>query len=157
MPRRRVPEVVRQRMWAALIKAANNHHDYPTKGIQMLIAKDAGVTKTAVSDWKKPFGNYPEDKTLRRLADTYGVSAEILSGWKEGDVLSEDFGPPDKALARSVDLAEQIAKRMIENPGLDDLLRVQRRVNELMLEGRSDQEIKGFLFDELDGGEPDET
>ncbi len=139
MPRRKPDDAVKQRMWAAVLKAANHHHDYPSRGIQTLISTDAGVSKAAVSDWKH-LGNYPEEKTLRRLADTYGVSAEILSGYVEGDVLAEGFGPPDKMLTRSVNLTEQIASRMIKNPGMSDLLRVQRRVNELMLEGRSENQ-----------------
>ncbi|MBS9405681.1 helix-turn-helix transcriptional regulator [Halomonas sp. TRM85114] len=68
-------------MWTALLRAAKRHHgQVADRGLVTLIARDAGVSKAAVSDWKK-LGNYPEASTLRRLADLYRVSAEELSGF----------------------------------------------------------------------------
>lgn len=155
MPRRRPDDAVKQRMWDALWKAAKRHHNYPRdRGMNKKIATDAGVSRTAVTDWKK-LRNYPEEETLLRLADLYGVSAEVLSGYIEGDVLGEDFGPPDKMLHRSVELTRKIIKRLVPNPSLEDYVRVSTRVNELMVQGRSDEAIKGLLLDELSDDEPD--
>lgn len=149
MPRRKPDDAVKQRMWAAVLKAANRHHNYPTKGIQTRIANDAGVSKAAVSDWKN-LGNYPEEETLRRLADLYGVSAEILSGYIEGDVLATNYGPPDEMLRRSTEITNQVLKRLLPDFTLEQFMAVSQRVNQLILEGRSDAEVRGYLFDEID-------
>jgi transcriptional regulator with XRE-family HTH domain len=79
MPRRKPDNLVKERMWTALIKAAKSYHRHDAdRGMVTKIAADAGVSKASVSEWKNK-GNYPEEATLRRLASLYNVSAESLS------------------------------------------------------------------------------
>lgn len=153
MPRMRPDDQVKRRMWAALLKAAKRHHQQDAdRGMVTQIARDAGVSKAAVSDWKNG-GNYPEEATLRRLADLYRVSAEELSGYIEPSSRPDLFGPPDPDMTRAVDLAEQVMGRMHPNASLAEFADLARYANRLILHGMSDAEVKGYLFDKLDENE----
>lgn len=155
MPRYRPDDQVKRRMWAALLRAAKRHHGLAAdRGMVTQIAKDAGVSKAAVSDWKNA-GNYPEASTLRRLADLYRVSAEELSGYIEPEPDRPPYGPPNEIMRRSMDITEQMLGRLHPEANLKEILDVARRANELFLQGLSEQEVKGTLYDELtseDGG-----
>lgn len=151
MPRMRPDDQVKRRMWAALLRAAKRHHQQDAdRGMVTQIAKDAGVSKAAVSDWKNG-GNYPESETLRRLADLYRVSAEELSGYVEPSHRPDLFGPPDPDMTRAVDLTEQVMNRMQPDASLAEFAELARYANKLILQGMGDAEVKGYLFDRLDG------
>ena len=108
-----------------------------------LIARDAGVTKASVSEWKRG-SSYPEDATLRRLADRYGVSVTAIAGYNEP---LDDLGPPDELMRRASDITEQVLTRLMPNAELEQFIQVAGRANELILAGKSDNEVKGELFD----------
>lgn len=149
MPRKKPDEAVKQRMWAALSTAAKRYHNQDVdRGIVTRIAEDAGVSKAAVSDWKNG-GNYPEESTLRKLASLYSVSAEALSGYPTTVNIDDYFGPPDELMRRSVDIAEQVVNRLLPDASRSQVIEVVRRANALILEGYSDAEVRGHLFDEL--------
>ncbi|MDX1488276.1 MAG: helix-turn-helix transcriptional regulator [Acidiferrobacterales bacterium] len=144
MARRRPDDLIKQRMWAALLKAAQRHHDHPAEyGMITLIARDAGVTKASVSEWKRG-SSYPEDATLRRLADLYRVPVTAIAGYDEP---LNDLGPPDKLMRSAADITEQVLSRLLPDAGLEEFMQVTTRANELILDGKSDQEVKGELFD----------
>lgn len=155
MPRMRPDDLVKERMWSALLKAAKRHHQHDAdRGMVTLIAKDAGVSKASVSEWKNK-GNYPAEETLRKLSGLYGVSSESLSGYIDRDVLKGSYGPPDEMLERSVTITRQVLKTLLPDATLDQFIAVSRRANQLIIEGRSDAEVRGYLFDEIaeDGGD----
>jgi len=141
---------VKERMWSALLKAAKRHHQHDAdRGMVTLIARDAGVSRASVSEWKNK-RNYPADESLRRLADLYGVSAEALSGYTPGmDVFGTHYGPPDELLRTATDITEQVIKTLMPDASLDQFISVARRANELMVQGISNNEVRGILFDEV--------
>jgi transcriptional regulator with XRE-family HTH domain len=156
MPRRKPDNLVKERMWTALLKAAKSYHRHDAdRGMVTKIAADAGVSKASVSEWKNK-GNYPEEATLRRLASLYNVSAESLSGYNDRDVMAEHYGPPDEMLERSVTITRQVLKTLLPDATLDQFVAVTRRANELIVEGRSDAEVRGYLFNELTEGESED-
>ncbi len=149
MPRMRPDDLVKQRMWSALLNAAKRHHGQAAdRGMVTQIAKDAGVSKAAVSDWKNG-GNYPEPQTLRRLADLYRVSAEELSGYVEPSPHPERYGPADEVTTTAIDIAERLLDRLEPDAGLPKFAATARRAAELLMEGQSEAEVRGTLFDEL--------
>lgn len=149
MPRMKPDNIVKQRMWAALLKAAKRHHRQDAdRGMVTRIATDAGVSKAAVSDWKNG-GNYPEPSTLRRLADLYGVSAEELSGYVESPPSGPRALPADDLLRRSIDITEQVLGALKPDATLAETMATARRANALLLQGCTDVEVRGYLFEEL--------
>jgi transcriptional regulator with XRE-family HTH domain len=149
VPRYRPDDQVKRRMWAALLRAAKRHHGaVADRGMVTQIAKDAGVSKAAVSDWKNQ-GNYPEASTLRRLADLYRVSAEELSGYAEEERGSAPYGPPDELLRISMDITEEMLGRLQPGASMREILGVARRAHDLFMQGLSEKEVKGTLYDEL--------
>jgi transcriptional regulator with XRE-family HTH domain len=153
MPRFRPDDLVKRRMWAALLRAAKRHHgQVADRGMVTQIARDAGVSKAAVSDWKN-LGNYPEASTLSQLADLYRVSAEELSGYIEQTQAGLQFGPPEDLMQRSTDITEHVLSVLRPNSGLKEIMAVSRRASELVLKGLSDREVKGHLFEELTLGD----
>jgi transcriptional regulator with XRE-family HTH domain len=150
MPRMKPDDLVKRRMWSALLKAAKRHHQTATdRGMVTQIARDAGVSKAAVSDWKN-LGNYPEPATLRRLADLYGVSAEELSGYVEPSLMAARYDPASPDLARAIDLTERVIDRLKPDATLSEFADYARYANKLILQGMSDEEVQGHLFNRLD-------
>lgn len=148
MPRRRPDDTVKAKMWSALENAAKDYHQRingTTKGIQTRIANDAGVTKSSVSEWKNRI-SYPEDATLRKLADLYEVPWEGISGFSpaQGDV-----GPPVELLGRAADITELVVVELLPDGTTAQFLKVMRRAHQLLLEGQSDAEVRGQLFYEV--------
>lgn len=152
MPRRKPDDAVKSRMWAALLKAAKRHHQQDVdRGMVTRIAEDAGVSKASVSEWKRG-RNYPEDATLRRLADLYGVSAEALSGYPPvltDRELESRYGPPDEMLRRAADITELVVTELLPSGTTEQFVDVMRRAHELLAEGASDSEARGQLFLEV--------
>ncbi len=129
------------------MQAAKDHHDHPaTHGMVTKIATDAGVTKASVSEWKNGL-SYPEDMTLRRLADLYRVPAERIAGY---DSPYGDMGPPNELMRRATDITEKVLKVMLPGANLQQIMTVAQRANELILEGMDDASVKGHLFDEVE-------
>lgn len=152
MPRRKPDDEVKARMWSALLRAAKRYHQQDAdRGMVTRISEDAGVSKASVSEWKNS-RNYPEDATLRRLADLYGVSAEMLSGYPpmltEQD-LADRYGPPDEMLRRAADITEMVVVELLPDGTTDQFVEVMRRAHELLAEGASDSEVRGQLFLEV--------
>lgn len=146
MARRRTDSEIKRRMWSALLFAAMKHHNASKEhGMLTAIAKDAGVSKASVSEWKAR-KSYPEDFTLRKLADLYRVSADSISGYTDS---SDDHGPPDELLKRAADMTEAIVEELIPNGSTNQFLTVMRRAHELILSDKSDVEAHGILFDEV--------
>jgi len=146
MARRRTDDDIKRRMWSALLAAAMKHHQTDKEhGMLTSIAKDAGISKASVSEWKTG-KSYPEDFTLRKLASLYGVSADSISGYSDSD---ESYGPPDEILKRAADMTSAIVEELLPNGSTDQFLTVMRRAHELILENKSDAEAHGILFDEV--------
>lgn len=146
MARRRTDDVIKRRMWSALLRSAMDYHNATAeRGMITRIAQDAGVSKASVSEWKHAT-SYPEDATLRRLASLYRVSSEYLSGYKDS---TEDYGPPDIMLTRAADITESIIEELLPQGSVEQFVRVMRRAHELVLEGKQDAEVRGTLFEEV--------
>lgn len=147
MPRRRPDDAVKSAMWGALLEAAKRHHNHPADhGMVTVIARDAQVSKASVSEWKNLI-SYPEDATLRRLADLYQVSAESISGYKQPDY--EGFGAPDELLRRASDLTADVCATLLPEGSVHQFVAVMNRAHELLLDGHSDDEALGKLFREF--------
>ena len=146
MARRRTDDDIKRRMWSALLAAAMKHHNTDREhGMLTAIARDAGVSKASVSEWKTG-KSYPEDATLRKLAGLYRVSAESLSGYSSND---EEYGPPDELLARAADITQSIIEELLPNGSSAQFISVMRRAHEIILEGKEDAEARGILFEEV--------
>lgn len=146
MARRRTDEVIKRRMWSALLRSAMHYHGASAeRGMITRIAEDAGVSKASVSEWKGAV-SYPEDATLRKLADLYRVSAESLSGYSTNQ---EEYGPPDELLARAADITQSIIEELLPNGSSAQFINVMRRAHEIILEGKEDAEARGILFEEV--------
>jgi len=146
MPRHKPDTATSERMWSALLHAAKRHHGVDKDfGMTTVIAKDAGVTKGSVSNWKTG-RTFPSGEAIRRLADLYGVSAQHLAG---EDVPSGKFGPPDDLLRRAGDITELVVTELLPNGTTDQFLGVMRRAHELLLQGRPDSDVRGQLFLEV--------
>lgn len=59
------------------------------------VAKEAGVTQTALSNWKTGKST-PTTKTLQKLADYFGVTIDYLMTGKEEDEKEPQLKPKDK-------------------------------------------------------------
>ena len=59
------------------------------------VAKEAGVTQTALSNWKTGKST-PTTKTLQKLADYFGVTIDYLMTGKEEDEKEPHLKPRDK-------------------------------------------------------------
>ena len=55
------------------VKACNSRNKAPSA-----VATDIGISKATVTGWKN--GSTPNDATLRKLADYFGISPEELTG-----------------------------------------------------------------------------
>lgn len=153
MPRRRPDDTVKARMWAALLKAAKAHHSHPSDhGMLTLIANDAGVSRSSVWEWKKGL-SYPEDDTLRKLADLYHVPWEGIAGYDAG---VEEVGPPVELLDRAADVTELIIEELLPDGSTRQFMGVMRRAHELLLEGMSDAEVSYQLMREVRQKKKDE-
>lgn len=146
MPKHRPSPATSARMWSALLKAAKRHHHLDKEfGIITVIARDAGVTKGSVSNWKTG-RTFPSGEVIRRLADLYGVSAEYLTGEQ---VPEGEYGPPDALLRRAADITELVVTELLRDGSSEQFLAVMRRAQELILQGRSDAEVQGQLLYEI--------
>ena len=54
------------------------------------VAKEAGVTQTALSNWKSGRST-PTTKTLQKIADYFGVTIDYLMTGNEDGLLKENF------------------------------------------------------------------
>ncbi len=146
MPRRRPTDSELATTWNSILLAAKRHHRQDAdRGMSTLIAADAGVTKASVSEWKNGH-SHPSDATIRRLATLYGVSASQLVGYPS---VPGDYGPPDEILNRAADITELIISELLPNGTSDDFLAVMRRANALLIQGKSDAEVRGQLLLEV--------
>lgn len=146
MPKHKPSPATSARMWSALSKAAMRHHHLDKDfGIITLIARDAGVTKGSVSNWKTG-RTFPSGDAIRKLADLYGVSAEYLTGEQ---VPQGEYGPPDTLLRRAADITELVVTELLRDGSSEQFLAVLRRAQELILQGRSDAEVQGQLLYEV--------
>ncbi len=59
------------------------------------VAKEAGVTQTALSNWKTGKST-PTTKTLQKLADYFGVTIDYLMTGKEEEEKEPQLKPKDK-------------------------------------------------------------
>lgn len=109
------------------------------------IAKDAGVSKASVSEWKTG-RSHPSDATLRRLATLYGVSASELVGYAP---VPGEYGKPDEILNRAADITELVISELLPDGTSEEFLTVMRRAHELLAQGRSDAEVRGVLLYEV--------
>ncbi|CAN0155206.1 unnamed protein product [Ectocarpus sp. 12 AP-2014] len=145
MARRRTDDEIKRRMWGALLIAAMKYHKTTKEhGMLTAIAKDADVSKASVSEWKMG-KSYPEDFTLRKLANLYGVSADSISGYSDS---KESLGPPDELLKRAADMTEAIVEELLPNGTTEQFLTIMRRAHELILLETADNEAHGILFEE---------
>ena len=97
------------------VKACNSRNKAPSA-----VAIDIGISKATVTGWKN--GSTPNDTTLQKLADYFGISPEDLTGSigpaqikvTRGEVL-ETGGLSSEALrvALAFDRADQRAKDMV--------------------------------------------
>lgn len=146
MPRSRQDQSRRQLIWEAILQAAKRHHrQEEDRGMSTLIAKDAGVTKASVSEWKN-LRSSPSDDTIRRLASLYGVSASELAGYAG---VPGVYGAYDNLLDRAADITELIVRELLSEGSTDDFVMVMRRAHELLAQGRSDAEVRGQLLVEV--------
>lgn len=146
MTRRRPSPDERAATWLSLLQAAKRYHRQDgDRGMSTLIAKDAGVTKASVSEWKNGH-SHPSDATVRRLAGLYGVSASELVGYPP---VPGAYGKPDEILNRAADITELIVSELLPNGSSEEFLVVMRRANELLIQGKGDAEVRGQLLLEV--------
>lgn len=76
------------------------------------VAKEAGVTQTALSNWKNG-RNTPSAPTLQKIADYFGVSIDYLMTGKEDSVEKEpQLKPKDERDIKNIlDNTEQLLKQ----------------------------------------------
>lgn len=130
-------------MWAALLKAAMEHHVHHAEhGTQTKIAVDAGVTKSSVSEWKRGT-SYPEDKTLMRLAERYGVSTSALTGEANEAKITVQT---TQALRLARELTSMITLEVYPKGSAEQILEIMSKAHDLVAEGRSEDEAYGILF-----------
>lgn len=148
MPRPSSDMEERRIIWDRILEAALKYHKR-TKvyGMQKVIADDSGLGTAAVSKWAK-YLSKPEDATIRKLADLYDVSASWLGGHDDPPDYGK-FGPPDEMLRRAADITELVVVELLPNGTTEQFVSAMRRANELLLEGKSDAEVRGQLFFEI--------
>lgn len=143
MPRRRLSEEEKRRRWAAIAKAAMEHHQhFKERGLGVLIAKDAGVTPQSVSDWKN-LTTAPEEPQLIRLAAVYGVSAEDLAGGKPGAPSASD---PDEMFRLAAELTGAVTREVLPEGNVEQFLTIMEKAHDLLLEGKDEDAAYGVLF-----------
>lgn len=76
------------------------------------VAKEAGVTQTALSNWKNG-RNTPSAPTLQKIADYFGISIDYLMTGKEDSVEKEpQLKPKDERDIKNIlDNTEQLLKQ----------------------------------------------
>ncbi len=148
MPRTFTEEGERRVIWDRILESALKHHRRTKRyGMQKVIADDADLGTAAVSKWAKGLST-PEGPTLRRLADLYGVSA----AWLGGDDASRgygEFGAPNELLTRAGDITELVVEELLPEGSKREMLDVMRRVHDLLIEGKSEDEVIAQLFREV--------
>lgn len=65
------------------------------------VAKEAGVTQTALSNWKSGRST-PTTKTLQKIADYFGVTIDYLMTGKEDSEKEPQLKPKDKKDIREI-------------------------------------------------------
>jgi len=123
------------------------HHDHwKERGLGVLIAKDAGVSPQSVSEWKKLLTAASEPQ-LMRLAAVYGVSAEELSGLQperqSSDLIFEGY---DEFKEKAVQLMGAVTSEVLPEGAYDEFVAIAEKAQDLLLEGRSEDEAYGILF-----------
>lgn len=78
------------------------------------VAKEAGVTQTALSNWKTGRST-PTVKTLQKIADYFGVTVDYLMTGKDEKPLEPQLTPRDKR-----DIAKDLDRIMSEIKKGDD-------------------------------------
>lgn len=130
-------------MWAAISRAAMDYHNHhKERGLGVLIAADAGITPQSVSDWKR-LATYPEDETIMRLAELYGVPATQLMGetpHAEGMMATSD------ALRLARELTSMVTLEVLPDGTAAQILDLMQRAHDLIQEGRGEDEAYGILF-----------
>ncbi|MCD8396128.1 MAG: helix-turn-helix domain-containing protein [Lachnospiraceae bacterium] len=101
------------------------------------VAKEAGVTQTALSNWKSGKST-PTTKTLQRIADYFGVTIDYLMTGKK----SEDS--PGYYLN---DDAREYAQFLFENPEYKVLFDASRKVK------KEDIQFVKEMIDRVRGGD----
>lgn len=80
------------------------------------VAKEAGVTQTALSNWKTG-RNTPSTNTLQKIADYFGVTIDYLMSGEEKDGAEKYYVNEETA---------KVAQEIFENKELRALFDVQR-------------------------------
>lgn len=90
------------------------------------VAKEAGVTQTALSNWKSGRST-PTTKTLQKIADYFGVTIDYLMTGKEESEEKEPILPPrdERDISRRLeqtlaDLESEQGALMFDGAPLDD-------------------------------------
>ena len=81
------------------------------------VAKEAGVTQTALSNWKAGRST-PTTKTLQKIADYFGVTVDYLISGKNDS--SEDVRETELSARDERDIAKDLDRIMNENKKGDD-------------------------------------
>lgn len=142
----------RKLVWERIKKAAQDHHDHhKDRGINKIIAIDAGVSDQYVSDWKNGRSPVPM-ATIAKLASAYSVSAGYIAGFTDDPTQT---APTSKAALRAemVRLVEDVLRRL--KPNADPFLVVELcdMALDMLQEGEKETSIIGALYKRL--GEED--
>lgn len=80
------------------------------------VAKDAGVTQTALSNWKLG-KSVPTTKTLQKLADYFGVTIDyLMTGEESGDATAKTLTTKDEK--DIIKIIEQTRMQLLNQEGL---------------------------------------
>ncbi|MDW5376811.1 hypothetical protein R6258_07740 [Halomonas sp. HP20-15] len=157
MPRPTSDAEERRIIWERILESALKHHERDkVYGMQKVIATDSGAGEAAVSKWAK-LKSKPEEGTIRKLAELYGVSSAYLSGFDEAD--SEVRSPAAAGYTvdqvrdirlTAMEIVERVLRRLNPHAELTEVLRYAGRAMELLEQGKDRDAVYGVVFQEAE-------